>query len=644
MKNMHEQDICYCVTVNELFQMTGTQIANRLKSFRKGMTSDSEYQSWRRSLPVFAAVLHEAGLDALTLALEYETPIGSRIDAVLLGQAREDKHPLALIVELKQWSFLGENHGDMESMVSVCISVEENRFENRLHPVQQTLTYAKHLKRNHSNVAAGKIDILCCQFLHNFENKQQLFEGNYTGYAPCENETYVKGDEEKLAAYLKATFSPAPNQDGADLFLDGTYVLGECGFEDLKRVFAKEENAAMIDDQIEVNKKICRTLERLKTHPEQKELIVISGAPGTGKTVVGLHIVFAYCKAFGSTGKNDGKCIFSLPRSRTLAQVITGASGIAPVYLDRISPGRDMVVIDEAHRIEDLDRVMSGLFAKAGIIVVLQDDRQRIRLSEEGTRENFRRFAKSQNLMASEFCLVSQKRAGYLGNYVSGLDRLLYDRCDEPIPQQSGVEVVCWDSLHALDRHLHQLRSDGNRVKWYAPFCWAWSKSVQKRDISIQTEQDVFEKPWNPMEEQYRWYQAETAEALEQVGCIYTAQGLEFDYIGVIWWSDLRWDKQSSDWKIDLNACQDQQFIRGIVEFYRGKLLNGAPPWEVRDRGGTKSIDLFLQDNGIALDAINELVLNTYRVLLTRAKKGVHIWFKDDETEKHFRKVMEAGK
>lgn len=163
----------------------------------------------------------------------------------------------------------------------------------------------------------------------------------------------------------------------------------------------------MIDDQTEINLQISRKLNQLRDDPNKKELIVISGAPGTGKTVLGLHILYTYCKIFKSGGKKDGKCILSLPRSRTLAQVIEGESGIAPVYLDKVPRGLDVCVADEAHRIEKLDQVMTELFRKSKIVVVLQDDRQRIRLTEEGSRDHFLQFAKRYHLEVSDFCLYS---------------------------------------------------------------------------------------------------------------------------------------------------------------------------------------------------------------------------------------------
>lgn len=633
---------CYCAAVQDFLAMKSYEIAGHLKEITKGHTSESEYQSWCRSLPILLGVLHRAGMDRLSLALEYETPLGKRIDAVLLGEGRVTHRPLALIIELKQWSFIGENTKGKETFVRVCISPKEKLFEDREHPVQQTLTYKKHLKRNHSNVSSGKIDVLCCQFLHNFEQKEQLFEGNYSDYAFLKKETYVKGEEEKLEAFLRDTFSSSPNQEAVDLFLNGEYVFGSCDYEALRSVNEGKENAVMIDEQKEINKRVYKILEQLKEDPSHRELVVISGAPGTGKTVIGLHMLWLYGIIFEKTRQHGLKCVFSMPRSRTLAQVIQGASHIPIVYLENIAAGMDMAVIDEAHRIERLDETMRTLFTKAKIVVVLQDDHQRVRLSEEGTVENFVRFAGREGIACETFCLTVQKRLQYLSNYVQCLHKLLYERYDAPIPECDGIELICWDSLLGLDKYLHQMQENKKHVKWYAPFCWPWSRDAQKKDISIQTDEGTFEKPWNPEHGQYEWYQGARESDLDQVGCIYTAHGLQFEHTGLIWWDDLRWNEARSDWEIDLNASQDWQFIRSIVEFYGGKLASDKSPWQVRDGGTVWDIYTFLQRRGADMDAIKELVLNTYWVLLTRALKGVSIWFKDNATAEHFRKVMGA--
>ena len=593
--------------------MSGKEIADHLRE-SQGTPSESEYRSWENSIPFLVKVLHQAGLDALTLVLEYQTPIGSRIDAVLLGEGKATGKPLVLVIELKQWSAIEENVAGRESSVSICLSRAENRFEERLHPVQQTLTYAKHLRMNHSNVADGKMDVRCRQFLHNFKDKEQLFQGSYQAYEPLRHETYTKGEEELLAADLRNLFSSEPKPEVVEQFLTGTYVLGQIGFQDLGNVLARKENATMLDDQIEVNRKICSMIDQLHSPQFGKHLMIISGPPGTGKTVVGLHAIYAYCQKFGPSWQNRGGCIFALPRSRTLSLVIAGASGVSPAYLDAVPFGRDLVVVDEAHRIQQLESTMTSLFQKANMVVVLQDDRQRIRITEEGTVDGFRRFAQAHGISCSIYSLVSQKRAGYLGSYVSDLDKLFYDRQKQPLKRQSALELRCWDDLNDLDRYLHSLLSVGRHVKWYAPFCWKWTFDTRNKDIKIAQPSGDFEKPWNPQpkEEQYRWYVGEKEEYLDQVGCIYTAQGLEFDDTGVIWWDDLCWDDDLHDWHIDLSSNCDATFMAAIQ----------------------KSSQPSKQE-------IVELVLNTYRVLLTRAKSSVHIWFRDPVTRDHVRKVLD---
>jgi hypothetical protein len=80
-----------------------------------------------------------------------------------------------------------------------------------------------------------------------------------------------------------------------------------------------------------------------------------------------------------------------------------------------------------------------------------------------------------------------------------------------------------------------------------------------------------------------------------QVGCIYTAQGFEFDYVGVIWGNDLRYDLQAQRWIADRAESKDN----------------------VVRQSGERFLDL---------------VRNTYRVLLSRGLKGCYVFCQDKET------------
>jgi hypothetical protein len=94
---------------------------------------------------------------------------------------------------------------------------------------------------------------------------------------------------------------------------------------------------------------------------------------------------------------------------------------------------------------------------------------------------------------------------------------------------------------------------------------------------------------------------------INQVGCIYTAQGFEFDYVGVIFGEDLVYDFDKQEWVGDQSKSSDS-----VVK---------------------RSKDKFI-----------DLVKNTYRVLLSRGMKGCYAYFMNKDTERFFKSRIETRK
>ena len=92
-----------------------------------------------------------------------------------------------------------------------------------------------------------------------------------------------------------------------------------------------------------------------------------------------------------------------------------------------------------------------------------------------------------------------------------------------------------------------------------------------------------------------------------QIGCIYTAQGFEFDYVGVIFGKDLVYNLDKQTWE-------------GYPENSSDKVVR-------------RSKDKFV-----------DLVKNTYRVLLSRGMKGCYVYFVDKDTERFFKSRTEKEK
>jgi DUF2075 family protein len=147
-----------------------------------------------------------------------------------------------------------------------------------------------------------------------------------------------------------------------------------------------------------------------------------------------------------------------------------------------------------------------------------------------------------------------------------------------------------------------------------AGFCWPWST---KTDSNGELVKDVkigdFAMPWETNDKiasvpkgYVKWYEwAYRPEGIKQVGCIYTAQGFEFDYIGVIIGNDLCVDKTSGKLSADITATKDPMLKRSKENFERH-------------------------------------VKNIYRTLLTRGMKGCCVYFTDKETEEFFRSRVEV--
>ena len=117
---------------------------------------------------------------------------------------------------------------------------------------------------------------------------------------------------------------------------------------------------------------------------------------------------------------------------------------------------------------------------------------------------------------------------------------------------------------------------------------------------------ETHEKIGRPPKGYVKWYEwAYKPEGIKQVGCIYTAQGFEFDYIGVIIGKDLIYDPKQDKLIADISETADPTLRRN------------------KDNFAT-------------------YVKNIYRTLLSRGMKGCYVYFVDDGTRQYFEKYMET--
>ena len=102
---------------------------------------------------------------------------------------------------------------------------------------------------------------------------------------------------------------------------------------------------------------------------------------------------------------------------------------------------------------------------------------------------------------------------------------------------------------------------------------------------------------------------------LSEVGCPYAVRGFDFDYVGLLWLSDLKWRRDK--WIADPTHI----FERGI-----SRLKKAAR--DERDPIGPHHQSL--------IRALKE----AYRIILTRPLKGLYLWCEDQETRRHLEDML----
>src|SRR5208337_3626431 len=153
--------------------------------------------------------------------------------------------------------------------------------------------------------------------------------------------------------------------------------------------------------------------------------------------------------------------------------------------------------------------------------------------------------------------------------------------------------------------------TNGYSARLVAGFCWPWSNPDSSGQLVDDVKLDGFSMSWNAMPDAGKLapgipksnFWASDPNGINQVGCVYTAQGFEFDYVGVIFGKDLTYH---GGW------CGDRKVSHDSV-------VKKAPEEE-----------------------FVHLVKQTYRVLLTRGMKGCYVYFEDAATKDFFVSRMNA--
>ncbi|MEU4258410.1 DUF2075 domain-containing protein [Streptomyces fradiae] len=582
----------------------------RVHGYRPGA---SEVRSWERSLPVLAAALNDAGLGDVEVMLEYALPLNSkRADAVLAGVHPSTGEPSYVVVELKQWSEALPHEEDP----TLC------RVERYTHPVlnpiEQVRRYCDYLVDFNGAVAGHGHRVSGVAFLHN------ATEFGVAGLREIERDgrglLFTGQRRGEFLDHLRARLSARhPGARAADELLSGATVPSRQLMSVAAEEVRERQQFVLLDEQQVAYRMVLNAVERVK-RADRKEVVVVTGGPGTGKSVIALQLLGELYRrgipalhATGSQSFTKTMRKVAGSRKREVQELFKYFNSFMTAEKNSL----DVLVCDEAHRIRETSAnrytraehrtgraQIDELIDVARVPVFLLDEHQVVRPGEMGTVADIKAAAATRGIPCHVIALDAQFRCGGSDAYLRWVVRLLGLEPGGPVVWEPDdrMQLLVADSPHEMEAFLEARRAEGYGARMSAGYCWRWSPEPRPGDpLPLDVVIGDWARPWNLRGDRSvsgappaaLW--ATDPAGFGQVGCVYTAQGFEYDWSGVVIGPDLVW--RGDRWVTDRAASRDPVFKKA-----------------------TPDTD------------VDRLIRNTYKVLLTRGMIGTVVYATDPET------------
>jgi hypothetical protein len=313
--------------------------------------SRAEILSWERSIPPLLGQLIDAGLEQVEVLVEYQLPrYSGRADVVLLGQ-RPNGAPSCVVVENKQWSSVGPV--DIQHLL---VAVPGVPGQDRLHPQAQVRGYVEHLEHFSSYFGEHPQSLAGCVYMHNAVSRS-IWGLRDPGLAELAAFPIFAGDEmARFRAFLTARLAPAPGVQVADDFLQSKIAASRQLLRHAREAIAGNPQFTLLDEQQVAFEKVLRAVQSAK-RADSKEAVIITGGPGTGKSVIAVALLGELAKHGYDVAHATGSRSFT----RTLKKVVSGRfRGVADLFQTTNQftvaerNGMDVLIVDEAHRIREV--------------------------------------------------------------------------------------------------------------------------------------------------------------------------------------------------------------------------------------------------------------------------------------------------
>lgn len=411
----------------------------------------------------------------------------------------------------------------------------------------------------------------------------------------------------------------------------------------------KLAHVTLSEEQLQLKTKILKFIEYHLTQydpqtfkDKSSAMFVIQGDAGTGKSVV-LNSLFNEIQKLANTPEgfdsilhgssnylvvNHPEMLKLYHRISKHFKYINKSSLERPTSLiNSLTKQKkmvDVVVIDEGHLLATSkdafkrfygENQLEELMSLAKVIIIVYDDKQSLRMGSywESNDDNGKTVNNGATLNTYFNALDTERRYWYKLKQqfrvvapkpvLNWIDTISIKGLIPPYPKPSesettGFDFKIWDDCGKMYEALKTMNDKYGQCRMLSTYDFPYR--LDGKDYFV-TCGDNFKLRWDRYQPKAILPWSERADSIDEVGSVYTVQGFDLNYAGVILGRSIGYDAQNDCLKL-ITALYDDH-----AGFTRKK--NISNPDHVK----------------------HKIIMNSLNVLLTRGTKGLYIYAYDDE-------------
>jgi len=588
---------------------------------------------WADEYTRFSNALRRANVDDdMQVAIEYHISAAgrSRVDVLLAGN--DGTNDNGLVLELKAWS-----DADKSDVPDLVRSPYGGGSLSQ-HPCVQARKYKGLILRFNADIAEKGVGIHSAAYLFNlFRRRPEPLEDPRYRHIIDDTHLYLADDADALSRSIEKYVRHRSRHDVLYLLEKGRLIPAPALIECIGSMLDGNEAFDLLDTQNEAFQIIRHAISGVAT-AAKRQVFIVHGGPGTGKSVIAVRLLaevlaskrlgflVAPNKAFRDTLaeqltkrhrdlREDGASLFQSSWSFHSADFMKDKT-------------HEVLIVDEAHRLKDQayqyqgQSMVDDMVRAARISVFFLDETQRVQWNDVGSEARILEAARKFHAnVHTPFTLTAQFRCGGSDGYLNWLDDVLQLRptgnFDNWAEEQYDFRV--FDDAGKMYAAL-KARNSTNQARLIAGYSWDWpTKGRERRGHVKHVRADGLSLPWNFTGENW----ATSKDGIDQVGCVHTCQGVEFDWLGVLIGPDLRFEGGRVVGDPSKRAKTDSS-LKGSKKALREAKGDAAATDEAQAK-------------------IQAIIKNTYKVLLSRGRKGCFVWCADPPLREYFRQRLQLA-